>query len=197
MSKDLPRVTDLLEFAFRLSFLKYPELHTKWAKISLLVGGKIPALSMTMTILKAGQLDLLLRTMEVERSTTPSDQPPYDSLSFQVYFSQLWVCQLYEILRTLKERKFVPETDDFKMLMRDLKLLRITFDKHELADDRSLKGKPIALSRVPIYESEQDEPYIYSKEDPKRGHSMPMTISKKGAIMWAATDILKRGNLTG
>lgn len=100
--------------------------------------------------------------------------------------SEMWIGQVYEIVRLARERKLIAENDFFEALAHDFRLLRVPMEKHEIAQDRSLMAS-VPMSRTPAREGDVD--YRYDKKDPLRAHVMPTGISQRGSMQWLAIDI--------
>lgn len=101
-------------------------------------------------------------------------------------FSEIWVGQVHEILRSVLDRNLIDHSDPVKELAHDFRLLRISIEKHEIAQDRSLIA-PLPMSRTPAAEGEVD--YHHDKTDRLRAHTMPSGISGRGSMQWLAVDI--------
>lgn len=100
--------------------------------------------------------------------------------------SEMWIGQVYEIVRLARERKLIADSDFFEALAHDFRLLRVPMEKHEIAQDRSLMAS-VPMSRTPAREGDVD--YRYDKKDPLRAHVMPTGISQRGSMQWLAIDI--------
>jgi hypothetical protein len=109
------------------------------------------------------------------------------SFHYQVTFSELWIGHMYEIVRLLKDRKLMPNNDEFESLAHHLRLLRIPIEKHEIPGDRKLT-QPLMMRRYPPNDEARDS-YEYSKDDQTRSHIMPSGISKRGSVIWQVIDI--------
>jgi hypothetical protein len=104
--------------------------------------------------------------------------------------SNLWVGSTYEIFRLLVDgsRRLIAEpSDEFKALNRELRLLRIPIEKHEISGDRKLKTSLELLRSA--HSGGGPGLYNYDKEDPRRAHIMPTRPSSRGSTTWLVTDI--------
>ena len=175
--------------AFQLGLSRYQELHRTWIKISHRVGGQLPGSLLAFSMQRAGELDALLRCMEDEvfQLDAAAEDIKLISFNYQSMLSELWIGTVYEIFRVIKQRKLLPSNDDFARLAHELKLLRITLEKYEIADDRKLSG-PLHMKREPPKNAARDS-YVYLSDDPKKAHIMPGGISRRGSMMWQAIDV--------
>lgn len=107
-------------------------------------------------------------------------------LHYQFMLSEVWTCKSYEVFRLLQSRKLLSQNNAFESLANDLKLLRITIDKHEIANDRKL-SEPLQMQRI-SKEGEATSPYEYSRFDPRKAHIMGKGLSDRGSVMWEALD---------
>ncbi|WP_175656543.1 hypothetical protein [Burkholderia ambifaria] len=100
--------------------------------------------------------------------------------------SEIWIGQVYEIVRLTLERKLIADSDFCQALAHDFRLLRISMEKHEIAQDRRLVAA-VPMSHTPAAEGNVD--YNYDKNDALRAHIMPSGISQRGSVQWLAIDI--------
>ena len=184
---DVMKVGDLIQAAFRQASIRNPDLHAAWVTASYRLGGLLPTSTLVSSVQRAGELDQLVRCMEDEFSFNQDGQEPDFSFYYQVMLSELWITEMYEIFRLLKERKLVPSDNEFDSLAHHLRLLRISIDKHEIAGDRKLEV-PLMMKRYPPKDDDSDI-YHYSKDDPSRSHIMPGGFSRRGSLMWQVLDI--------
>jgi hypothetical protein len=182
-------VAQLITGAFRLAAARYPELYEKWIKLSFRVGSLLPNSLLFFSIQKCGELDMVLRCMEDDFTPPQADTGDLEMLSFtyQSMLSELWVGSVYEIFRLLKSRKLVDDNVAFRALEYDLRLLRVTLEKHEIAADYKL-SEPLVMQRQPSKEGERDC-YQYLKSDQKRSHIMPSGVSRRGSLIWHVIDV--------
>jgi hypothetical protein len=182
-------VSGLITAAFDEAARKLPQLHQCWVQISHAVGGSIPGSLLSVSIQRDGSLDMVLRCMEDEQAGRgqATEGPGLFTFNYQRMLSELWVGSMYETLRTLKERKLMPDTGEFRSLEHDLRLLRIPLEKHEIASQGQLQ-RPLQMRRYPPNDDETDN-YTYVKQDPQRSHIMPTAISPRGSLMWQALDV--------
>lgn len=185
------KVGGLIQTAFRQASIRNPDLHAAWVTASYRLGGLLPASTLVSSVQRAGELDQLIRCMEDEFSFNqdnqkPSQEPDF-SFHYQVMLSELWITEMYEIFRLLKDRKLEPSNNEFDNLAHHLRLLRVPIDKHEIAGDRKLEV-PLMMKRYPPKDDDSDI-YHYSKDDPGRSHIMPSGVSRRRAVMWQVLDI--------
>lgn len=178
-------VGQLVSLSFAQAIERFPEEHEEWRRISQHIGNYLPDSLLIISVQQAGRLDILIRSMEEEFSVVSSSQNSEFTLQLQYQFTDLWIGQVYEIIRLLKERKFVPDNPDFDSLAHDLRLIRIPLVKHEITGDRNA---PIPLlQRQPPMPN--DTPYKYVKDDSMRSFIMPKGLSARGSVMWNVLDI--------
>jgi hypothetical protein len=184
-------ISKLVETAFRQSAFRNSKTHRAWIDASEYLGNQLPDSLLSVSIQRSGELDMLLRCME-EENVQKRSRPPVAEIDFsfhyQMIITELWVGQVYEFIRLLIERKLEPEPGRFSDVSHQLRLLRITIEKHEIAADRKLT-KPINMQKFPLNNNESDR-FVYSKDDPTRAHIMPASVSQRGSIMWHVIDIL-------
>jgi hypothetical protein len=180
-------VTQKLAEAFQIALDENQEISKRWIKISWLIGGSLPNSRLAHAIQEAGHLDIMIRCMEREFSTIPTDQDPL-ALQLQSMFSDNWIGNAYEIFRLLEEREPSRKGDDFCDLLHHLRMLRIPLVKHEIAADRKL-STPLAFQKVPPSNA-ASELYFYARDDSKRSHIMPSGISARGSKMWQVIDLV-------
>jgi hypothetical protein len=182
---DKVTVAQLINAAFRLSSSRCQELHRTWISISFKAGGLLPESLLLASVQRSGELDMVLRCMEDDFSPEASMRE-VSIFHYQAMFSEIWIGEVYEIFRLLGARKVAPDSDAFRALAHDLRLLRIPLEKHEIA----LHGKlpePLTMLRQPPGKGEADV-YMYSSKDPQRAHIMPSGLSSRGSVRWQAID---------
>lgn len=187
-------VKQLMSTAFRLAFTQHREIRQAWIDISLRIGGLLPASELLVSIQRIGDLDIVLRCMEEETTADTSRQQEVTgeedfSFHYQVMLSEVWICNSYEIFRLLKTRKLVNQNDVFKTLVDDLTLLRVTIEKHEIANRQYTTNdiNPMQMQRL-SREGEVTGDYEYSRSDPRRAHIMGKRLSGRGSLEWEALD---------
>ena len=188
-------VKQLMSAAFGLAFTQHRETRETWISISHRIGGLLPESELVVSIQRIGDLDIVLRCMEEETKVDNSrrQEPNYDEiLSFncQVMLSEVWICNSYEIFRLLKTRKLVNKNDAFKTLADDLTLLRITIEKHEIANRQYTANdpNPLQMQRLST-EGKVTGDYDYARSDPRRAHIMGKRVRPdRGSVIWEALD---------
>jgi hypothetical protein len=178
-------VSDLIIASFRQALERYSNLHSVWIRISFRIGGLLPKSALSHSVQRYGELDLVLRCMEDELA--PRIGREEVNFQYQQLLSEMWIGGGYEILRLLNERKLSVESDNYRTLFRDLELLRITIDKHDIAGQGKLK-EPLEMT----YYEEKDV-YLFIKDDPQRSHIMPAGISAQGSLVWQVIDLKAEG----
>jgi len=175
---ELTPVTSLIIGAFRAAQSRLPTLHRTWVDISHRVGSLVPNSGLFGSIQRAGDLDLVIRCMEddyfLPRSVWlgfPTGHISYDAVR------NLGRKHL-RIVRLLQERKVMVD-DTIRELGRDLRLVRIPLEKHQIAADNMLNS--------PLYLTAGSSPqnvYEYKKGDRNRAHIMPAGFSGRGSAIW-------------
>jgi hypothetical protein len=160
-------VAQLISAAFNLARSLNPGLPEAWIRVSAKIGGLLPSSLLVVSVQRAGELDIVLRSME-DNFSPPQGEADVNLFSghYQTMFSEIWIGDVYEIARLLRKRKLVGEDQDFTQLFHDLELLRIPLEKHEIAKDQKAVEK-----------------------DPQRAHIMRREISSRGSLMWQVVDI--------
>ena len=85
--------------------------------------------------------------------------------------SRMWVSDAYEVARLLKTRRLVTGNESLNELEHDFKLVRITLDKHEIANDQRMKPRyePLEMQTMDAYGIATGT-YPYRRDDPERAH---------------------------
>ena len=180
-------VSELVVSSYQLASMRQQAVIESWIAGSLKLGGKLPNSLLVVSIQQVGSLDALLRSMEDELTSDviQSEIRPW-VLNPLTSLSEIWVGQIYEIVRLTQERNLVVDDNILSEIAHDLRVLRIPIEKHEIAQDRILTA-PLALSK---FSPKQDDiPSRYDKKDPLRAHIMPRAISARGSVQWLAVDI--------
>ena len=181
-------VSPYIAAALGLVQLWYREVWQRWVTVSNKIGGHLPESLLVVSVQHMGRLDTLLRCMEDELRCFRDDGADPNLFDFQVILSQAWVGGVYEIVRLLddKSRKFESCPEGLKALHRDLRLIRVPLEKHELAVDQKLKN-PLTMQRSPP-RADASDTYVYDKKNPRRAHIMGTKVSTNGSVCWKATD---------
>ena len=182
-------VSNLITNAFAHAFIQYPEEHEKWTRISHRIGAALPNSLISHSVQKAGNVDLLIKSMEDEFSPDQPETPDLTELmsfNYQCLMSDVWIGQIYAIFYAQDKAQVLSEEDNFRNIYHHLKILRVTLEKHQIANDRQLKT-PLPMQKHPP--KDKDTLYEYSGTDPKRAHHMPRGCSSRGSCMWHVIDI--------
>jgi hypothetical protein len=133
-------------------------------------------------------VDIVLRCMEDEFDGRDDGVDMVDThVHFRVLISEMWIGGVYETIRLLADRRLAPDSDDFRALAHDLRLLRIPLEKHEVAGDRQLT-EPLKFAAHPTNKNSA-KVYEYDKADPRRVHVMPRGFSGRGSATWMVLDV--------
>ena len=179
-------VSDLMVNAFVWARKQQSSTVKVWVGVSHRVGGLLPKSGLLVSVQRIGELDVLLRCMEDEAQANMGRiRESLWILHLQTMLSGIWVCELYEVFRLLKERELVARDDTFDSLENDLRALRITISKHEIAADNKLPGKSVLMKSKGATDAEA---YEYRAKDPQRAHIMSMGLSVRGSVQWQAID---------
>lgn len=191
-------VGQLITTAFSEARFRYAELDINWVKLSHIIGGKLPASTVSVSVQQIGSLDILLRCMEdelVQINKIKGSESDGMHWHYQVMISKMWVASAYEIIRLFNER-FIKENNtaeifgaNFEKVYKQLTLLRVPLEKHELAKDRKLKEN-INFVRYPSKGDGTDE-YIYNPQDNTRSHNVSVLASERGSVKWCVVDVEK------
>src|SRR5262245_42550443 len=165
-------ISDLIAASFQQASERYSALNEAWKRISHRVGGLLPKSLLFNSVQQYGELDLVLRCMEDELASKVSNTPGLDlQYRYQLLFSEIWFGGFYEILRLLNERKLALYRDEYRDLFREFELLRITLEKHDIAN----QGKLTAPLQMTTHD--QTKVFTFTKGDPQRSHIMPVSVS--------------------
>ena len=195
-------VTQALSYALGTAWKNQSDIHKKWIEISHQVGSILPDSLLGVSVQRLGRFDMLIR--EVEKTFTPdsmnSSSPDMFANEVLSSFSENWVCNAYEIFRTLNEREFISTGKEFDEIYNDLRLIRIPLEKYQLAKDKILinRDQPLELVSFPTTNMAPAKRYIYSSEKEhkkKRSHVMPTGISRNGSFMWHVLDLEDPSNI--
>ena len=182
----------------------YPKTQKSWIDLSHKLGGCLPRSLLVGQIQDIGSIDVLLRCLEDETSSAGKAGPNQPDLPFgfadfglhyQSMLSRLWVSDAYEAARLLKARRLVMGNASLVELEYDLKLVRITLDKHEIANEPKMKPRNEPLVMQELNSSGvATGTYLYQRDDNMRAHIMTSGVSERGSMMWEGLDAETRGS---
>ena len=183
------RIAEAVALPFTLAKSRQSDLYQLWVQITARVGGRLPASLLMTNIQRDGEIDLLLRCLEDEEVQRISSgaEPGLLDAHYLMMFSVFWIGSMYETFRLLRQRKRADTSPIFHEILKDLELLRIPLEKHEIAKDRELK-EPLAMVRSPPNNDATDY-YSYDPKDHSRSHIMPAGLSKSGSFTWQVIDL--------
>ena len=124
-------VTHSLMAAFAEARTQYPQIEKVWIGASYSWGCRLPNSLLMMSVNDAGQLDVVIRSMEDEFDDDPNQ---HVALSLLRMLSSQWISTGCEVLRVLRERNLDPSAE-LPGLEHDFRLVRVTLQKHEIAFD--------------------------------------------------------------
>jgi hypothetical protein len=180
-------VSELIVSSYHLAVMQHKAIFESWISGSTRLGSALPRSLLLLSIQRAGRLDVVLRCMEDDfASGTLQEQTSLFGTDHLALFSELWIGQVYEIVRLTRERKLIADSNFLKALAHDFRLLRIPMEKYQIAQDKSLTS-PLSMSSFPAKNGDLE--YSYDNEDPLRSHIMPTDISDRGSMQWLAIDI--------
>lgn len=188
-------ITKLVASAFRLARHQHKLLLEENIKRSFRIGMLLPDSLLAVSIQRLGDLDLLVRSMKDDFAACIPAEPSNDNTHIDDFdhlcrLSELWVGGTYEIFRLLIVRNL--RTDETtKEVHARLKLLRIPWEKYEIANERKLAG-PLEMAQI---STENSVHHWYEQSDKKRSHIMPSGITAQGSVAWLAVDALNREQL--
>lgn len=176
---------NLIEGAFLLGRQRNQDLARRWVAASFHIGGLLPRSSLTVSVQRVGELDIVIRCMEDELKTQDPNEIGF-KLNYLVTLSEIWIGSAYEIVRLLSERELAPQNAKFQTLSHELRLLRVPIEKHQIAADNRIDGE-IVLETGPVG-SDNIKEYVYKKEDKDRSYVVPTGITERFSVEWVAID---------
>jgi hypothetical protein len=183
-------VGELLSLALFRGRAQNRDLSETWVKQSFALGGLLPTSMLMVSIQRAGDFDLLLRSMEEEQRTRLADaEDPLLTFNTHSTYAELWVGMIYEIVRLLLDRSLI-QSEGAVSLGHDLRLVRVPLEKHEVPQDRKLEG-PLEFVREPR-NGDASDLSVYDKSDPARSHILPRGVSDRGSLVWHVIDVVAK-----
>ena len=164
-----------------------PDLARDWVQASFQVGSNLPDSLLTMTIQRAGDLDILLRSFEASASNGTSVEASMFNFNYQAKLSELWIGRVYAVFATVDRARRRPSSAMWSDLATHVTRLRVAFEKHQIAHDL---GRTMWMQRVPAKPDEP--PLIYDGTDSERSIILPSGISSRGSCTWMVTDPKRR-----
>jgi hypothetical protein len=137
-----------------------------------------------------GEIDLIIRALEDERARRATDDRLMSG-NIQLMLSEIWIGGIYAILFSLNDKKVGPDNPKFADLFHRLTLLRVPIEKQQIAKDNELRkrsDKSLTLMSWPPNNNDNDL-YVYSRDDPQRTHIMAAGITPSGSIAWKPIDL--------
>ncbi|MDE0251215.1 MAG: hypothetical protein OXK72_09480 [Gammaproteobacteria bacterium] len=198
-------INALVNDAFDQAIRQDQKLYESWIDISTQLGGRaLPFSLLGPSVHDIGTLDLVLRCMESEtKAVFNLDSASRNEYEDQFHlahwcqdmFSKIWISEIYEVFRLLKTRKLIQGNSAFYELENHLRLLRIPFDKHEIAKEDRLKDKPLLKKDLEFKHgtSPLNRYSEYDSKDRRRVYSLESRNSPRGSIEWRTLD-LETGN---
>jgi hypothetical protein len=179
-----------LTHVFHAAGARQQQVAQTWVAISHKVGGRLPNSLLMYSIQRDADVDLLLRSIEDEmarRDVNAHQQGPFFVSKYQELMSTYWIGSVYETFRLLNSRGLADQDPRFDEIHNDLRLLRITLEKHEVAKDRKAKT-PVQFTRYPPRNGPSDS-YTYDRDDDQRSHIMVSRLNPSGSYAWLALDL--------
>lgn len=175
---------------FELAKTQQADLYKTWVRLSHLVGSRLPASLLSVSIQRDGEIDLVLRCLEDEqaqRMAAGIEAGLFD-MHYLNMLSTYWVGSMYETFRLLRQRRLSGTSPVFNKIFSDLELLRMPLEKHELAKDKETLKEPLQMVRQPQSNDATDH-YSYDPKDNRRAHIMPSGLSSRGSMTWHVIDL--------
>jgi hypothetical protein len=94
-------VSTLITSAFHLARAKFPKENRLWIDLSSRFAGRTGVIPMIISIQRAGEVDLVLRSMEDEFAINSAGHDPF-IFNYQMMLSETWILACYENLRTVR-----------------------------------------------------------------------------------------------
>lgn len=189
-------VTAFIDAAFAAARTAHRSTLEQWLSASVVLHMLLPDSRLMLTVQRIGNLDVLLRAMEDEAAVVlkcVEDGTEGLDLTRLLELSTIWVGDCYEVFRLLKSRGLLV-SEALDSLERQLKILRIPLDKHEISDDRLLE-EPLLFGALGS-DGQFTNMIEYDKTDKKsKAHAMPTSLSERGSLRWYALDV-SRGSVT-
>ena len=190
-------VTNSISIAFGHAIERHREIYVNWLRIAEHIGQRLQYSHLPMSIHNLGILDVVLRQIgsEFDLSEYECPQGALHLPSHLLFlFSDLWVCNAYEFFRLLKERRLT-SGNSFKKIEQQLRLVRITLDKHEIAKNRGGNVDLKFMYHPPL--TDEKTLYHYSSDDPHRSIIPEVKVNlETGAVQWRVVDVLSHKDET-
>ncbi|MCS0503068.1 hypothetical protein [Ancylobacter mangrovi] len=178
-------VTEHIGAAFALAAQRQEAIRQRWRAVAM-IGYRLPRSLLPVAIQRIGELDVLLRCMEDDiADAIRHDIDVGSGEDHALHLAEMWVGSAYEVVRVVNERVAVEKTDAFKAVFRDLGVLRMPMEKHELEGGKRtgvLKVGPVNEHGVP------ERVETYDPADPERTFIMQIGLSLRGSAMWEPYD---------
>jgi hypothetical protein len=183
----------LMGAAWAYAVNQYQDLHQDWTNVS----GRLMSKGLSVvSIQDLGHMDILVRSMEdefnVDSGIDVLNPINMGANTLHGLLSVYWISSAYEIFRVINQCKSIVITDEFKRIFHNLTLLRIGLVKHEIANERCLRG----LDKVKLCRNNNDSEadyLVYNLNAPDRSMILPFEITHRGSFQWHVID-LKNNN---
>ncbi|MEM6615774.1 MAG: hypothetical protein AAF619_04535 [Pseudomonadota bacterium] len=184
-------ILDLVHLAFTRAKSDLYSDYERWISTSYKLGSALPNSLMVKRVQELGELDLVLRGIESELIHHAKEA----GFKIEIYFtlSRVWVSTAYEIFRRLKGIVDGQIRQEVFEIERELKLVRVPLEKHEIAEDRKF-GRTLILSPQLRHEDGNDKDMTYDPSDVKKSFIPPTTLSNRGSEIWIVPDARTGGN---
>ena len=182
-------IGQLLVAVFAAGRMADPELYKRWIAMSFRLGGLLPDSLLSVSVQRAGEVDLVCRALERELVEQPVSAIEMDFRDNYLFVLSEWfIGSVYSVCYTLSSRKFFTDVN-FRTLADDLRMVRVQIEKYELPSDRDLR-EPMKLSLTQLRPDETEAPvYLYDKNDPRRSHIPRTGISSRCSMMWEVINV--------
>jgi hypothetical protein len=178
-------VSTCLTTAVAIASRKHHDLHKRWIRLSLLIGGKDLVLRQS-----DGRLDLVLREMELETlarvpKRDQGDETELLAFDMQCALSMYWIASVYEGIRLVTKRN---PADKLKALHSRFEMVRVPLAKGQIARDRNM-GE---ITLVKVGPGDPD-PQTYSAKSRIHYRPVHLLCLETGSIGWNVMDASKGG----
>ncbi len=133
-------IGQLLVAVFAAGRMADPELYKRWIAMSFRLGGLLPDSLLSVSVQRAGEVDLVCRALERELVEQPVSAIEMDfRYNYLFVLSEWFIGSVYSVCYTLSSRKFFTDVN-FRTLADDLRMVRVQIEKYELPSDRDLRA---------------------------------------------------------
>jgi len=181
---------DHIAAAFSSAKSENPTLFPKWVFASMRMGGLLPQSTVSVSIQRLGEIDLLCRAFEADLGIRRGAPEQIDSrVHYSMLYGELWAGLAYAISFAFTDRRLLGDNEPFCDLAADLRLLRVQLEKYQIASDVSLKEPLPMVHREPSGETLSENLIWYDPADRTRSHIHTRAFSNRNSPMWQLIDL--------